>query len=625
MIRFIFMWSLSIFLLTGCAGTVRVATQIPPESESGILDAAGPPLMTGLGGGSWRSGPLDLLSRPLNAEIGRASSWDRTGGNYDAKIIEPGQTITLAQIEGPAVVTHIWCTVAAEEFYSRKLILRVWWDGADEPSIEAPLGDFFAVGHGIDRPVNSLPIRVSSEGRARNCYWTMPFRKSARFEIENQGVNEVRRFYYYIDYRRVPELPKDELYFHARYRQEWPCPKVELDGINRDGAHNYVILQTEGRGTYVGCNLSITNNQAGWWGEGDDFFWIDGESEPRMIGTGSEDYFCDAWGMREIEGPFYGCPLFTGLYTGDVCTVYRFHVADPVPFKKSIKFAIEHGHANDRSDDFSSVAYWYQDQPFQNRHGLFTVPPVEERLSPQARARLVLPKFIEEIKRHRQAGHLENAVATAADFIEMYPGLIASDLLYLLAAEDNMALGREEMALKLYTELAQAHPDSDAGKAAQGALWRRGGNHRGTITAACDNVYTLFLDGVELGSCDDYRIARTFGTLLSPGKHVIAVQANNGIGTCGFVAAVRAQDLTVLTNDSWKVTRDVQEGWKTLEYDDSNWIPATVHGQGFDSAFYDGSELGLPGIPEKTGWIWAEENTRDEDVVYFRKTLVVTE
>ncbi len=298
----------------------------------------------------------------------RISSYDRTGGNRDALSIQPGETASLAEINGPGAIHHIWVTISAEAFYGRKLILRMYWDDETSPSVEAPIGDFFGVGHGLNRNFSSIPINCSSEGRARNCYWYMPFQKSARVTVTNEGTRPVGAFYYYVDYRELPTLSADTPYFHSYYRQEIPCQP----------GRNYLILEASGRGHYVGCNLSILQTAMGWWGEGDDMIYIDGEEKPSLHGTGSEDYFSDAWGMREDENPFYGCPLQEeDFQVGSKATVYRFHIPDPIPFKKSIRVTIEHGHANDRSDYFSSVAYWYQSEP----HKLFpALPSMKQRL-----------------------------------------------------------------------------------------------------------------------------------------------------------------------------------------------------------------------------------------------------
>ncbi len=311
---------------------------------------------------------LENLGRHQDFRSNRVSSFDRTGGNDDRLNIPPGETITLAEIAGPGAIHHIWVTIAAEPFYGRKIVLRMYWDGEDSPSVEAPIGDFFGVGHGLNRNLSSLPISCSSEGRARNCYWYMPFQQSARVTATNEGNEAVGAFYYYIDYRELPGLPQDTPYFHAHYRQEMPC---------RPGK-NYLICEASGRGHYVGCNLSILQTTMGWWGEGDDMIYVDGEEFPSLYGTGSEDYFSDAWGMREDENLFYGCPLQeSDFLAGSKATVYRFHIPDPISFKKSIQVTIEHGHANDRSDLYSSVAYWYQEEPHKFYPGL---PSIQERL-----------------------------------------------------------------------------------------------------------------------------------------------------------------------------------------------------------------------------------------------------
>ena len=314
---------------------------------------------------------LRQLAEPQDYVSRRVSSYDRSGGNKDSLTIEPGATAVLAEIAGPGAIHHIWLTIAAEPFYAGKLVLRMYWDGEGSPSVEAPVGDFFGVGHGLDRSFSSLPVNCSSEGRARNCYWVMPFRGSARITVTNEGRKPVAAFYYYIDYRVLKELKEYTPYYHARYRQEMPC----LPG------RNYLLLEAEGRGHYVGCTLSVLQRTAGWWGEGDDMIFVDGEETPSLHGTGSEDYFSDAWGMRPDENPFYGCPLQEEDFeAGSKATVFRFHIPDPVPFSKSIAVTIEHGHANDRADFFSSVAYWYQTEP----HRPFPPLPAADKRLPYA-------------------------------------------------------------------------------------------------------------------------------------------------------------------------------------------------------------------------------------------------
>jgi len=311
--------------------------------------------------------PLAGLEQLKNFETRRASSSDADwrNGNADARSIAPGGTLTLAQLEGPGAVVHIWCTVAHNApFYSRLLTLRVYWDGEDHPSVECPLGDFFGIGHGVDRSFVSIPIRVSSDGRGRNCYWPMPFRKSARITVSNESEQRCDAFYFYVDWQKHPSLPRQTAYFHAMYRQEFPCIM----------GRNYLLADLAGQGHYVGTLQSVFHSSPGWYGEGDDFFFIDGAAEPQLRGTGTEDYFCDGWGFRQQDGPFYGTPLWEGFDTGDRGTAYRWHIADPVVFKKSLRVEIEHKGSEtfpdgtfdgfiERDDLMSSVAFWYQTEP----------------------------------------------------------------------------------------------------------------------------------------------------------------------------------------------------------------------------------------------------------------------
>jgi hypothetical protein len=255
----------------------------------------------------------------------------------------------------------------------------MYWDGEEQPSIECPLGDFFAMGHGGDHPLESLPVTVTSEGRGRNCYWPMPFAKSAKISITNEGRLPVDAFYWYLDWQKEPSIPADTAYFHAMYRQEFPT----------DMSRNYLIADIEGRGHYVGTLLNVRQLTPSWWGEGDDFWFIDGEETPRLRGTGSEDYLCDGWGLREMSTPYYGAPLMQGYDAFDLTTAYRWHICDPVNFQKSLRLEIEHKGVTfnedgtmksgfePRKDDFSSVAFWYQTEPHKAYPPL---PPAYDRL-----------------------------------------------------------------------------------------------------------------------------------------------------------------------------------------------------------------------------------------------------
>ncbi|HID94945.1 MAG TPA: DUF2961 domain-containing protein [Candidatus Latescibacteria bacterium] len=331
---------------------------------------------------------LRELPRLRSCRTKRVSSYDRTGGNRDAIRIPRGKTATLAEIKESGCITHIWFTIACKDkYYLRKLLLRMYWDGEDDPSVDSPVGDFFGVGHGIARAFSCAVLDMTGgrgNSSAFNCYFPMPFDRSARIEIINECDTDVDSFYYYIDYEEYDRLEGDLGRFHAKWHRENPCQALKFkEGepeINLTGDENYVILDAEGRGHYVGCNLSIDNRAGGWWGEGDDMIFVDGERwPPSLHGTGSEDYFCSAWGMQDIAYPYHGTSLFNKNHSDweGKWTVYRYHIPDPIHFKKSIKVTIEHGHANDRGDDYSSVAYWYQTEPHKR---WIEMLPVEERL-----------------------------------------------------------------------------------------------------------------------------------------------------------------------------------------------------------------------------------------------------
>lgn len=327
----------------------------------------------------------------------RASSWDTTGGNEDWWVIPAGETKTLMESDLPGCVKHIWMTVGEDDDFPRKLVLRMYWDGQDHPSVECPLGDFFGMGHGMFKNFISLPLQMSPEdGRGMNCYWPMPF-SDARIEIENQGEKKVH-VYFYIDYEEYDTAPGPEFgRFHAQWRRENPTdgwmtekltPETYLDiwraNPNLSDKDNYRILETTGSGIYVGCSLHIDcfeRHGNDWYGEGDDMIVIDGEPwPPRLHGTGTEDYFNTAFGpTQEYCAPYHGITLNSGdedwRWKGKN-SMYRWHIEDPIRFDKSIRVSIEHGEANALKLDMSSVAYWYQVLPSPKLPGLL---PLEQR------------------------------------------------------------------------------------------------------------------------------------------------------------------------------------------------------------------------------------------------------
>ncbi len=337
------------------------------------------------------SGWLSNLPQPKDYVQHRSSSYDRSGGNADARSITPGETLTLLDDRGPGLITHIWFTIASSDPHHLKaLVLRMYWDGESSPSVEAPVGDFFGLGLGDYHLYQSIPLSVGSD-KALNCFFPMPFAKHALITVTNQGAIKTDAFYFNVDYRSYAKpLAPDTLYFHAQYRQAAPNQgwtnqwKSNGDPLvdqkrNLDGKGNYVWLDATGRGHFVGVTMSVLQNQDKWWGEGDDMFFVDGEKLPSINGTGSEDYFLGAWdfGGHPFSYGLFGAPVVGQEVAGGRSSVYRFHLDSPIPFTKSLRATIEHGHANHRSDNYYSVAYWYQTEP----HAAFpALPTLEQRI-----------------------------------------------------------------------------------------------------------------------------------------------------------------------------------------------------------------------------------------------------
>jgi hypothetical protein len=339
----------------------------------------------------------------------RQSSYDVSGGNKDFKTVPAGTTAVMAEIAGAGCIKHMWITVRCYDAqYLRKLVLEMYWDGAIEPSVRVPLGDFFGVGHATGAHWWSLPMNSTFGDRrgpkgpfspAYNCYWPMPFANGARIQIVNESKEPIQNLFYYVDYELYDNgLPENAGRFHAAWNRENPTQAVptvqpyknpapwDLGGVNVTGDENYVILDIKGEGHYVGCvlnidNFNVSNQEYSWPGEGDDMIFIDGESwPPSLHGTGTEDYFGCSWGFPagEHSTPYHGISLGSDVQEhAGKWSMYRFHIEDPVHFSKSIRVTIEHGHANDQSNDYSSVGYWYALEASSAR----PIAPVQDRLA----------------------------------------------------------------------------------------------------------------------------------------------------------------------------------------------------------------------------------------------------
>lgn len=322
---------------------------------------------------AWEGGAMEGLFLQRDGEIAHYSSYDRSGGNEDFVEIAPGETHTLVNdTDGAGVVRRWWVTIAPrnDRKIQRQLIVRCYWDGEEEPSVEVPISDFFGMGFGEWKDYESIPLNMTSGGY--NSYWPMPFRENARITVENTSDVHIDRFYYNIDVATQPELPEGALYFHAQYRQTQ----------TEEGAP-VTILDAEGRGHYVGTLLSMeptTGNHLGYL-EGDQRIFVDGEEEPSIIGTGTEDYFSSGWyyDTGEYSAPYHGVTI-KDEEEGRINT-YRWHVEDPIPFEERLSFTIEHGGTNDAPGViYSSVAFWYQTHP----HASF--PNLPDQLLPLSEA-----------------------------------------------------------------------------------------------------------------------------------------------------------------------------------------------------------------------------------------------
>ncbi|MBN1591433.1 MAG: DUF2961 domain-containing protein [Pirellulales bacterium] len=329
----------------------------------------------------WEDGRSQCAS---SVRLGKDGLPDPNGNGDCDRVIEPGEKVVVADLEGPGVITHIWMTVYHYQSLQpgwaprgranpREILLRMYWDGREKPDVEAPLSDFFAQGFGKRITVNSLPV-VTEDGDSYNCYWRMPFEKSARIEVINQSKKPIRALFHTIDWIKKKALPPETMNFCARYRQEFP-----VQGNPNRTDNEYLLLDTEGKGCYVGTVLSVRTRSPDWYGEGDIRVSIDGEAKPSIWGTGTEDYFLSAWGQKECLTPYFGTPYLShqDRDVGQMSSCYRWHVRDPIIFKKKIRVAIEamgfsnidendQGHSrlySQRQDDVCSVAYWYQFGP----------------------------------------------------------------------------------------------------------------------------------------------------------------------------------------------------------------------------------------------------------------------
>jgi hypothetical protein len=456
---------------------------------------------------------LERLAQPQEGRSMRVTSTARIGpdgkydpnaqpkgdleekSNWDNRSVPPGQTNVLMEVTGPGVITHIWMTFLGPEPQGwatngsanhQEMLLRIYWDGRERPGVEAPVGDFFACGFGRRSEVISLPV-VVEDADSYNCFWHMPFRRSARMEIVNQSEKPISLLYFNIDWVKKDSLPEATPYFYAQYRQEYPAQQGQ----------DYVILETQGKGHYVGTLLNVRTRSPAWFGEGDEKIYIDGETAPSIWGTGTEDYFLSAWGLKKTGTPYFGVPYFDqwGIVGGHT-SAYRWHIHDPFIFNQHLKVTLEHfgwiapdenpenksTSWNEREDDYSSVAFWYQvgEPTFTAR-----APHARERALPSLE-RLLVPAREFAAAEHHGAGEAR------PQSLDLYP---AAQLLYLPKQQENawiqipFAVKKKE-PLRLLLNMTRSY---DFGQ------------------------YQAFLNGVKIGAAMDFYNA----TIISEEFHLL--------------------------------------------------------------------------------------------------------
>lgn len=310
---------------------------------------------------------LDDLLKIKNYKVKQESSYDRNYKNKDFIKIDAGEVVKIFTPDKPGCIVRIWITLASPDpFIMRNALLKIYWDDEENPSVEAPIGDFF--GCGFVKYVHHSSFLLGATSGGFFSYFPMPYNR-CRIEIHNQSKMRIESFYYAIQYQEFKEQEKYTLRFHSKWKRE----KTEK-------GKNYTIMEARGTGHYIGCNLYMRGVRpfSLWFLEGNEMIYVDGENIPSIQGTGTEDYFNSGWYFNKgcFCAPFHGCTVKNWIKP--VVFAYRFHISDAIPFSSEIKVTIQHGGTNDVPGcDYSSVAYWYQNEP---HYEFYKIPDADERM-----------------------------------------------------------------------------------------------------------------------------------------------------------------------------------------------------------------------------------------------------
>ena len=389
-----------------------------------------------------------------SGSFGRTSSADQDGD----VVLLPGDGVVLAELKGPGIIDRIFVAIEGSDTFWRDILIRITWDGAAGPSVQAPIGDFFAVGPGARQELQSIPFAVQSAGRSFTSLWKMPFAQSAKVELVNEGIHETRQLVWEVDYRSQVTLADDSLYFHAQYTQASPP----------EPGRPLTAMRASGTGQYVGMSVISQNGEPGNWANGAVRFHIDGVNDKGPGAVSILNYFGNIFGLSKVSGPYQGCTLQEGNREKARHSVYRFHIHDPVPFEQSIEVLVDHGPENERTDRMAAVTYWYQSVPAVPFDKIASArnrrwdAPSDEEIALWKRA----DELNSEVLGAYRAKDLEKARVLLEELVQLEPTSVyaAYNLacLYSLHGEKDRALHMLQQAIELgFTELSFARHDPD--------------------------------------------------------------------------------------------------------------------------------------------------------------------